>query len=260
MDKADFIERAPIYYALAIARRLFKVNGSMSRNVIARAYEVENDESHIPNDTYNLLHSNALWKRAIKWLVERDLIAVEADPFGPSVFAKTENFGANWLTLRATEPLIAKFVALDDGDEWLRDTLRSIFDRYQELGIQESDFDNPDEEWSPIQLDSADPDVEKVVDTLSETVEAIRQDNGYSAAHPQERDFVLEGLNGTLEKFKSSTVSAGYIRVALERLRTVARRFGGTVKESVIAGATQALIEFAKKNAIKILDSLLNIF
>jgi hypothetical protein len=78
----------------------------------------------------------------------------------------------------------------------------------------------------------------------------------YNATLPQERDFVLEGLQDTLNKFESPSITAGYIRQGIERLQTLARRFSGTVKETTIAAAKTALMEFGKKHFAQALEHI----
>jgi hypothetical protein len=124
------------------------------------------------------------------------------------------------------------------------------------MDMKAEDFDNPDAEWTPIQIDGEDPGVKKAVSSLEDIIEEVRSDNGYNSTHPHERDHILEGLQGTLEKFKSSSISAGYVRIAIERLGTLGRRFGGTLKEGAIAAAKGALIEFAKKHFGELLSYL----
>jgi hypothetical protein len=146
---------------------------------------------------------------------------------------------------------------MEDGETWLWDALLSINEEAEKLGVTAADFENPDAEWVPIPIDQNDPAVAEVVDKLTQAVEEIRADNGYSATLPQERDHVLEGLSGALEKFKSPAVSAGWVRVAFERLKIAGRRFGGTLKEATIKGAQAALVDFVKRHMGEVFDFMI---
>jgi hypothetical protein len=131
-------------------------------------------------------------------------------------------------------------------EDWLIPALYAVDNAYDNLDIRPEDFDRPDAQWTPIRIERDDPTVANAINSLKKVIEEIRADNGYAATYPQERDYVLEGLQGTLGKFESLSISAAYVRMGIERLRILARRFGGTMKEGAIAAATAALVEFAK--------------
>jgi hypothetical protein len=128
------------------------------------------------------------------------------------------------------------------------------------LKISQTDFDQPDLEWQPIQLDTSASRVKDAIDKLSDATEQIRKDNGYAAKLPEERNFVVEGLEGAVKKLESGTISVGYIRDAWARLAIVSRRFAGGTLELVITGAKQAIVEMVKSQGGELLRLLMHLF
>jgi hypothetical protein len=247
MDKAEFVERAPIYYALAIAVALERSTGPMPEFKIKGKFPTLDDAS--PEDNGSLIERWMNWDRAVAWLLSRNMIKIKNDPFGPPIFSQGPKFAEQWNTLIQDEDLpFSTYDAAGKSDDWLIPALYSLENHFVNMDIKAEDFENPDFEWAPIKIDAEDPAVKKAISSLEGVIEDVRSDNGYSASHPQERDYVLEGLQGTLDKFRSPSISAGYVRVAIERLRMLGRRFAGTLKDVAIAAAKGALIEFAKRH------------
>lgn len=245
MDKAEFVEKAPVYYALAIAAVLSRYPVPTSEFKI-RSHFPDGDDSNPEGGT--LLDRLELWERGVAWLAARNMIKVRYDPFGPPIFAQGPSFTAGWNELIKDDTLpFSAYEAAGNTDDWLVPALHALENTFVNLEVSREDFESPDAEWSPIKIDRDDLGVEQAISSLQKVIEEVRADNGYTATHPQERDFVLEGLQGTLNKFESEAISPGYVRVAIERLGTLARRFAGTLKEATIAAARAALIEFAKK-------------
>lgn len=254
MDKKEYTERAPGYYALAIAAVLEKSPGPMTEYKIRAHYPREDDGDPEPG---SLLDRTLLWQRAIVWLEARDMISVKYDRFGPPIYFKGAEFSEKFDELTVDEDLpFSPYNAAGRTDDWLVPALYGVDNAYENLGIKPEDFDNPDAEWAPLEIERDDPEVEKAIKSLQAVIEEVRADNGYAAQLPQERDFVLDGLQSTLNKFESPSISASYIRLGLERLSTLGRRFAGTMKEGAIAAAKAALMEFGKKHFAQILDNI----
>jgi hypothetical protein len=252
MDKAEYIERAPAYYALAIAAVLERAPGPMTEYKISAHYP---KEDHGAPEPQGLLDKGLLWQRAISWLEAREMISVKYDRFGPPIYFKAPDFSEKFDELTVDEDLpFAHYHAAGRTDDWLVPALYGVDNAYENLGIKPEDFEYPDAEWAPLEIDRSDPGVEKAISSLQSVIDEVRADNGYAATLPQERDFVLEGLQNTLNKFESPSISAGYIRQGVERLMTLGRRFSGTIKEASIAAAKAALIEFGKKHFAQALD------
>jgi hypothetical protein len=248
MDKSEYVEKAPIYYALAIAVVLQRTRIPMPEFKIKSMFLDSNDAQH-PDDVGTLLDRWVIWERAVSWLLARNMIKVRSDPFGPPIYSQSGDFATEWDKLLNDEALpFSTFQAAGQSDDWLIPALHGVENYFSNMDMKPEDFDNPDAEWTPIKIDIEEPSAKQAISSLQDIIEEVRSDNGYSASHPQERDYVLEGLQGTLDKFKASSVSAGYIRVAYDRLRMLRARFSGTLKAVAITAAKEALIEFAKKH------------
>jgi hypothetical protein len=246
MDKAEFVARAPAYYALAITKAL---NGSPRPLSEYRVKHTFPDTDEQTGEEGSLIDRWMIWERAVAWLLARDMIKIKYDAFGPPIFSKGPSFQPMLDKLTEDEDLpFSSFVAAGEAADWLLSALHSLENHYVNLDLRAEDFENPDSEWAPIKIEADDPTVKDAVVSLQNIIEEVRSDNGYAATHPHERDYVLEGLQGTLDKFESSSISAGYVRIAMERLGTVGRRFSGTVKDGTIAAAKAALVEFAKRH------------
>jgi hypothetical protein len=253
MEKSEFVKLAPVYYAMAIANVL-RQGPALPDYKIRSQYPDDND----PNpEGSSLLDRYLVWDRAIEWLLAKEMVSIRHDPFGPPIFSTGEGFTNRWEELCSdiTSPFY-NFAVSEFSDSWLIPALFSVENHYTNLKITEEDFQNPDREWEPIQIDSEEPETRKAVEELKQVVDEVRADNGYSATYPQERDYVLEGLSSTIQKFESHSVSARYVRVALDRLAILGRRFAGTTKEALFAGAKAALVEFAKKHFGHVLNYL----
>lgn len=247
MDKAEFVQRAPIYYALAISVALLKTRAPVPE------FKIRSRFPHIdvssPEEDGTLLDRWVIWDRAMAWLMARDMVRVKKDPFGPPMLSQGPEFETQWNDLcQDEETPFSTFAAADQSDDWLVPALHSVENHFVNMGMTAEDFDNPDAEWTPIKIDLDDPATEKAIASLEQIIEEVRSDNGYSATYPHERDHILEGLQGTVEKFKAASISPGYVRIAIERLRMLSLRFSGTIKEVAITAAKGAMIEFAKKH------------
>jgi hypothetical protein len=252
MDKAEFVTRAPVYYALAIAVALERARKPLPEFKIKAQFP---DQDDVGPDAGSLIQRWMLWDRGVAWLLARNMIKIKYDPFGPPILSQGSDFGAQWNELITDETLpFSAYEEAGKSDDWLVPALHALENTFVNLDMKAEDFENPDAEWAPIKVETNDPTVKKAVTSLEDVIEEVRSDNGYNATHPQERDYVLEGLQGTLNKLKSSSISAGYVRIAIERLGTLSRRFAGTIKDGTIAAAKTALIEFAKKHFGDALD------
>ncbi|MET4242749.1 hypothetical protein [Bradyrhizobium sp. RT10b] len=260
MDKAEFVAEAPKYYAMAIASYIH-LNGvdTCSPQQVQRHYTqvYENMlESNVP-----LLDNSDVMERAIALAEGMGLIILRKALFGPPALVKTDRFDAIWSDLCEHRNPFDHYSAMREGKvQWLWAALEDVKKTSEELGVTSADFEGPDTEWTPIQLDRDDPAVNNAIDKLSSAVEEIRKDNGYAATFPEEREFVLDGLTRSVDKLKSGTISAGLLRDAWNRLTLVSKRFAGAALELVITGAKQGIIEFVKSQGGELLRNLLHLF
>jgi len=260
MEKSEFLREAPKYYALAIIRQLEASGGALSGAVIRGAFEVPNPTSqfNLSDDKYPLLGNDILWEKAIEWLCMHDVIAVRRGAFGPPLFSRSPYFFKKIETLQQSEESFANY-QLADSIEWLIDALWDIDSELVDIRISIEDYDKlggDTDEWQPIRIASGDTSVREVTAKLEQAVESIRQDNGYAATFPDERDFVVGGLKQTVEKLKGDTIAPGFLRDALSKLTLVANRFKGAALEAVALGAREAIVEFVKQQGGTLLKAL----
>jgi hypothetical protein len=254
MDKAEFVKLAPLYYAMAIANALRKTGDAQPDYKIRSEYTNQVEFEPEPG---TLLDRYILWNKAVEWLLSNNLVSVRHDPFGPPIFTRSQNFDTIFGEICGDGTLpFFNFAASGLSNSWLIPALHSVENHYTNLKITEEDFDNPDRDWEPIQIDPDESEARRAVEELKRVIDDVRSDNGYSATYPHERDYVLQGLSSTVEKFESCTISAGYVRLALDRLSILGRRFAGSAKEALFTGAKVALVEFAKKHFGQILNYL----
>jgi hypothetical protein len=131
-----------------------------------------------------------------------------------------------------------------------------------EFEITRADFETAEtvpDVWEPITLDQTDPAVVEATKQLNAATEAVEQDNGYSATHPQERDAVVGDLKGGLEKFKSGVISGAWMRRTIEALKIASIRFAQTIKGQVIDGALAAVKDVIKSHAGQAFEWLLRL-
>jgi hypothetical protein len=260
MDKADFVAEAPKYYAMAIASYMH-----LSGVDTCSPQQVQKHYTQVYENTLDadipLLSNSDILKRGIALAEDMGLIALKKASFGPPALVKTDQFEAIWLDLCANRNPFDHYSAMRDGKvQWLWAALVDVNATSEELGITGRDFEEPDTEWTPIQLDRDDPAVKNAIDKLSSAGEEIRKDNGYAATFPEERDYVLDGLSRSVDKLKSGTISAGYIRDALNKLTLVSKRFAGAALALVSTGAKQAIIDFVKSQGGELLRNLMHLF
>ena len=253
MDKSRFVEIAPIYYALAIAITL-KGNlwdKPMSEVEILARFTVP-DGSGDPESGYCYLSREILFQKAVRWLSEKALIETVEDEFGPPIYAVLNQWTEAYEELKKDRNLpFFKYSSLSDGASWLREALSTLDRTYAELNIQDSDFDNPNEEWLPLPLDRDDPRLQAAIRALDDTIEHVRADNGYNVNLPGERNYVLEGLTNVSRTLKeASFTSAPYIRkYALEPLALLMRRFKDAAISIIASAAKDTLIDYLKTHA-----------
>lgn len=257
MDKIRFIEAAPLYYAAAIAAYLRFNNNPTSFAPIEKSYEYSEDDGYGEQVTKSYVGYAVLFDQAIDWLRSHGMIEVILDDFGPPIYEPTPTFEALLTQLERDQAL--PFYRLHRmGNAWLKQALETVNSTYDELKISKRDFESKGDEWEPIPLERSDPQLARTIGAIDETVELLRGDNGYGGAAPEEKEYVIEGLSAVAKRLKEgSSVSVPYLRrYAIEPLQLLIRRFGGAMIGIAATGAREAIVEFVKQHAAKILTFL----
>jgi hypothetical protein len=236
MDKADFVKLAPQYYALAIALAFANKGDELTRQSIMNEYIVHDEDG---DQTYSLVDDFTIWTQAMGWLTDHDMIIAFTDPFGPPVFNKGGTFDSQWNDLCKNERPFQNAHRSGDPVRWTYEALSAVYLEYIRLGIQPSDFENPEREWTPIPLDRNDEALQTAIVSLDKTITEVEQSNGYASEHTEERNFVLDNLRMLSQRLKSAgAISVSYVRAhGLNVLKRLQDRF---IDTSIGEGATEA--------------------
>ncbi|MEH2546331.1 hypothetical protein V1283_002976 [Bradyrhizobium sp. AZCC 2262] len=258
MDKQTFLNLAPEYYMLAFFQHLEYPQNYYSERGLLKDFTYASED----NEEYCYLESEPLRTEALRLLLKHDAIKIIHDPFGPTLWQRGEGYDELQQSLLES-PISPFYKARMSGEErmWLSSALINVNNLARQFKITEDDFTSePVDEWAPITISQSEPEVAKAVKELEAATEAIEQDNGYAVSHPQERDSVVQDLKSGLEKLKSETISAGWVRRTVQALKIASGRFVNTVKGQTIDGAMLAIKEFVKTHmsaAMEYLWSLL---
>lgn len=260
MDKKQFVELAPAYYALAIVAYFRDTGLQIASLAAVDDFYQKPDEDEV-GETYSYVQKYLVFQEAVTWLVDRGMITEVTDQFGPSIFALTSRSDAVLKDLEADKSLpFSKYALVTKAQDWLRSALFAVNNTYDRLEITPDDFEDPDREWEPLPLDRNDPALQKAISALDDTIEQVRADNGYNAIVPEERNYVLDGLSAVSRRLKeAATISVPYLqKYALDPLAIIVRRFKDAALGIAAAAARQAVIEFLKQHGIKLLQSIFN--
>jgi hypothetical protein len=270
MDKQSFLNLAPEYYMLALFIHFQYPKEYYTDAGWTKDFSYRDDDA---DATICYVENAALREEAIRLMQQHGAIRVIQDPFGPTIWQKTDYLDELSERLESS-PVSVFFRAKASGDpkSWLFAALQKLNLTADELRVTSDDFaaeavadftartykakEEPVDEWAPITIDQANPAVAEATKQLNAATDAIEQDNGYSVTHPQERDAVVQDLKGGLEKLKSGVVSLGWLRRTAIALRTASVRFANTVKGQTIDGAMLALKEVVKSHLSHALEYL----
>lgn len=276
MDKQAFLNLAPEYYMLALYIHL------QSHADYYTDSGWQKDFSHYDEDAaheYCYVSIDALRAEAFRLMQEHGSVTVIEDPFGPTIWQKTGSLDDLSDQLENSQASVF-FRAKVSGDPkgWLYSALQKLNLTADELQITSADFQQkpignitleatievkdpePVDEWAPITIDQTNPAVSEATKQLNAATEAIEQDNGYSATHPQERDAVVTDLKGGLEKMKSGVVSVNWVRRTVLALKIGGFRFANTMKGQIIDGALAALKDVVKNHMGHVIEALIKLF
>lgn len=253
MDKKEFIDYGPVYYALAIAAF------TRQRPQPFTVFDVVAENTYPVPDTYpeesdNYLRHELLVSAAINWLVEKDFLTVIPDRFGDPIYGQSPNFREVWEQCAQDGDLpFQKFMSVKAG--WLQGALLRINTEFDRLKITEADFKNPDLEWEPLPLDRDNPALKEVTKNLEKLIEEVRKDNGYAGTLPQERNLVLTELSEGLRTLKEENeTSAAYLKEKIiANLKRVAVRFKDGTKHILSKAVINGLADYVKEKAAVLL-------
>ena len=142
MDKAEFVQEAPVYYALAIATELSRSGEKISKSEIMKKFGHQSDGYDA--DTYiNLLNNDSLWEMGIEWLRQRGMVEVKTLSFGPPLYARGEKFSKEWHDLVSRSDAVSVFRTygvISDADDWLTESLLDIYRESGRLNLVPQDF------------------------------------------------------------------------------------------------------------------------
>jgi hypothetical protein len=179
---------------------------------IKENYSVRESDEHYRWDYFE---HRRIFECASRFLIEKGLIEIISDEFGPPIISISQDFYNLWEKLQKDRQYpFYKYALAGDGDGWVHEALQALDREYNSLEITDEDFDAPPEqEWEPLPIDRRDPNLKAVIDKIDETYEQVRSDNGYAAHVPEERAYVLDSLGLAVSKLKeASTISFPYLR------------------------------------------------
>lgn len=246
MSKIDFVKKAPIYYALAIASTMSRATAMLTRS------DIDNDWD---KQTLVMSH-NAVWNAATQLLEADGVIEVVRDEFGPNLYRGTLNT-SKWLHTTAPEQYDAAAKFKNSGRGWLRPALDEVNSRYYSLSMGDDDFNLVEEsEWQPLPIDRNDERFQTAERAIDEAIQSIEGDNGYAVHAAEERSYVLSNLKA-FKQYVSENTSIYIEQVNVFVVQPLGRaiaRFGGAAVGLAASAAKQAVFDWIKANASKLLS------
>lgn len=247
MEKSDYVERAPLYYALGITTALLRTGrGYSSLRQLSEAI----DPSQVA-----LFERTLLAEAATRILEKAGVIHVMEDDFGPTLYTATEAL-PTWIE-RAPYAPFTKFQASGESVAWVVEAIETVNFAYNRHNLAPGDFEGTDEEaqWEPLPLDRSDPLLISAHEALETSIGQIEADNGYAVHAAGERSYVLSSLKAVQKTLREEAqITAMHVKTfALEPLGRVATRFGQAAVGIGAAAARAALTDWLKSILIKMI-------
>ena len=99
--------------------------------------------------------------------------------------------------------------------------------------------------WIPLPIDRESSDYKETVEEIEKAIETIRQDNGYAANEPEERNSILETLETGVRWLKERLPTKAQMTSLLATpLRWVATKFPDTIIGEAAKRAAQKLLDY----------------
>jgi hypothetical protein len=240
MDRHSFVERAPQYYALALALAAVKLEQEVFTESQLQQLLVS---EHLGFNS--VFRFEPLIQAGMRLLVEAAVIEISKEDFGPNLYRRTPALTWEWMFegdgLKI--PVFARYGELQNLP-WLAEALADIDQSFQNLGLSHEDFEQPPlSVWEPLPLDRTDEDLRDATAKVDEAIAQIEADNGYAANVPGERDYVVESLKSFSTTLKESVQITGMQvkTFALDPLNAVIQRFKGAALALVAGAAKEAI-------------------
>ena len=204
-----------------------------------------------PNQNNKIASSNTLWSdagtdhsptfwHALKVLVDKGMLEVIPDDFGPPLYKKTDSFNAQWTELQKQSNTPAFKYNLDPkGEVWLVSAVQAVNKALKEQSIKSEDFTKPDAEWEPLPVERTNPKLQKTTEELEKTIKAAEADNGYAANLPEEKTFVVENL-------KHEAAAGHRVTSHFDDTAVGARSFETHLPAGIFDGAAQFSFEIGR--------------
>jgi hypothetical protein len=255
LDKLEYIEKAPEYYALGIVLGLLNFELTGTRAGTIRHLDVAFNPSASGK---NFFMHEPLTKEAVNLLARLGCVEIIQDDFGPTAYGPSARL-RKWFDHDPHDdlPLFKKYRGFHDVD-WLAQALDGVNQTYFDLGVSDADFarELTETQWEPIPLDRGDEALISARGALDEAIRQIEQDNGYAVTVPGEREYVLDNLKraSTILKEQSLIYVMQLRAYVIEPLRLVIRRFGPAAVGLAANVAREAFKDWLKKNYLHLLD------
>jgi hypothetical protein len=248
MEKIEFLQKAPIYYALAIAASLESSKGAF--------WTIDQLDDALSTRHKIFHHQGLVWQGA-KILEDAGVIEVVPDDFGPTLYRYLDGF-VPWFREDAGTlyPVFRKYHG-GGGNYWLIPALQQVNEAASNLDVTASDFASAVEaEWEPIPIDREDERLKIAADAVDQAIKEIEADNGYAVHAPAEREYVLTNLKSFRVALQErAEVYWTFVKTfGIDPLSQVVKRFGPAAVGVAAQAARAAVFDWLKANCAKLLS------
>jgi hypothetical protein len=139
MDKSKFLTLAPEYYMLALYMHLQYPQEYYTDASWRKECTYQDADS---GETYCHVENASLRDAAVKLMLKHSAISIIEDPFGPTIWRKTQNLESLAAQLEDI-PSSVFFRAKASGDpkSWIYSALSKVNSTADEIGLTRADFD-----------------------------------------------------------------------------------------------------------------------
>lgn len=245
------------YVAAAIARvvsdpilrdgdRIIMTIGQMRSSIRNESLFIDDREGIL--DDENILQALARLEKTYKYRIVETPHAAARFIFG---LESTQTFVGG--ELRENDILGIMLLQEELGWAWLFESAKNA-----KNGVTFAESLLQDQAWAPLPIDRPDPDLDDCVKQLEAVGELVREDNGYSASEPAERDEVLSRLEAGIRYLNQAslvTATAMQVYVVWPLTRLLSRFSAQTAVGTAAALAKEVFKAWLKERGIKMMDS-----